>query len=147
MTPRKRSANLTEPEIKVLQILEDYYNKNGYPPSIRDILTAGKFSSTSVVNYYLNQLETSGHIERSGRVSRGIRMLKPFSEIAQGPRVGGEGGQAAARDDGRGAAHPRAGTHLCLRTHPAARHGWLQRDHPGDLRRRGAQHAAGAREG
>lgn len=85
MTPRKRSANLTEPEIKVLQILEDYYNKNGYPPSIRDILSAGKFSSTSVVNYYLNQLETSGHIERSGRVSRGIRILKPFSEIAQGP--------------------------------------------------------------
>jgi repressor LexA len=85
MTPRKRSANLTEPEIKVLQILEDYYIKNGYPPSIRDILTAGKFSSTSVVNYYLNQLETSGHIERSGRVSRGIRILKPFSEIAQGP--------------------------------------------------------------
>ncbi len=85
MTPRKRSANLTEPEMKVLQILEDYYSKNGYPPSIRDILTAGKFSSTSVVNYYLNQLETSGHIERSGRVSRGIRILKPFSEIAQGP--------------------------------------------------------------
>ena len=85
MTPRKRSANLTEPEIKVLQILEDYYKKNGYPPSIRDILTAGKFSSTSVVNYYLNQLETSGHIERSGRVSRGIRLLKPFSEISQGP--------------------------------------------------------------
>ena len=85
MTPRKRSANLTDPEIKVLQILEDYYTKNGYPPSIRDILTAGKFSSTSVVNYYLNQLETSGHIERSGRVSRGIRILKPFSEIAQGP--------------------------------------------------------------
>ena len=85
MTPRKRSPNLTEPEIKVLQILEDYYIKNGYPPSIRDILTAGKFSSTSVVNYYLNQLETSGHIERSGHVSRGIRILKPFSEIAQGP--------------------------------------------------------------
>jgi repressor LexA len=84
MTPRKRSAHLTEPEIKVLQILEDYYTKNGYPPSIRDILSAGKFSSTSVVNYYLNQLETSGHIERSGRVSRGIRLLKPFSEIAQG---------------------------------------------------------------
>jgi repressor LexA len=84
MTPRKRSANLTEPEIKVLRILEDYTNKNGYPPSIRDILSAGKFSSTSVVNYYLNQLETSGHIERSGRVSRGIRLIKPFSEIAQG---------------------------------------------------------------
>ena len=84
MTPRKRSSNLTDPEIKVLQILEDYYKKNGYPPSIRNIQEMGKFSSTSVVNYYLNQLETSGYIERSGRVSRGIRVLKPYSETAQG---------------------------------------------------------------
>jgi repressor LexA len=85
MTPRKRSANLTEPEIKVLQILEDYSGKFGFPPSIRNIQDAGKFSSTSVVNYYLNQLETNGYIERSGRVSRGIRLLKPYSEAVQGP--------------------------------------------------------------
>jgi repressor LexA len=85
MTPRMRSATLTEPQIKVLQILEDYSNKNGFPPSIRDIQDAGKFSSTSVVNYYLERLETLGHIERSGRVSRGIRLIKPFSEMPQGP--------------------------------------------------------------
>jgi len=85
MTPRMRSATLTEPQIKVLQILEDYTHKNGFPPSIRDIQDAGKFSSTSVVNYYLDRLESMGHIERSGHVSRGIRLLKPFSEMAQGP--------------------------------------------------------------
>jgi len=85
MTPRKRSSTLTDPEIKVLQILEDYYDKKGFPPSIRNIQDAGKFSSTSVVNYYLNQLETSGYIERSGHVSRGIRLLKPYAETAQGP--------------------------------------------------------------
>lgn len=83
MTPRRRSATLTEPQIKVLKVIEDYQNTNGFPPSIRDIQDMGNFSSTSVVNYYLEQLETMGHIKRSGHVSRGIRMVHPFSEIAQ----------------------------------------------------------------
>jgi repressor LexA len=83
MAPRRRSSTLTDPQIKVLKVIEDYQNTNGFPPSIRDIQDMGKFSSTSVVNYYLDQLETMGHIKRSGRVSRGIRLVHPFSELAQ----------------------------------------------------------------
>ncbi len=83
MTPRRRSSTLTDPQVKVLRVIEDYQNTNGFPPSIRDIQDMGKFSSTSVVNYYLEQLEAMGHIKRSGHVSRGIRMVRPFSEIAQ----------------------------------------------------------------
>jgi len=74
---------LTDPQIKVLRVIEDYQNSNGFPPSIRDIQDLGKFSSTSVVNYYLEQLEAMGHIQRSGRVSRGIRLVHPFSELSQ----------------------------------------------------------------
>ena len=83
MTPRRRSLTLTDPQIKVLKVIEDYQNTNGFPPSIRDIQDMGKFSSTSVVNYYLEQLESMGHIKRSGHVSRGIRLVRPFSELAQ----------------------------------------------------------------
>jgi len=83
MTPRRRSMTLTDPQIKVLKVIEDYQNTNGFPPSIRDIQDMGAFSSTSVVNYYLDQLETMGHIKRSGRVSRGIKLMHPFSEISQ----------------------------------------------------------------
>jgi repressor LexA len=83
MTPRRRSATLTDPQIKVLKVIEDYQNSNGFPPSIRDIQDMGKFSSTSVVNYYLEQLESMGHIKRSGHVSRGIRLVRPFSELTQ----------------------------------------------------------------
>jgi repressor LexA len=83
MAPRRRSSTLTDPQIKVLKVIEDYQITNGFPPSIRDIQDMGKFSSTSVVNYYLDQLETMGHIKRSGRVSRGIRLVHPFSELAQ----------------------------------------------------------------
>jgi repressor LexA len=64
-------------------VIEDYQTMNGFPPSIRDIQDLGDFSSTSVVNYYLEQLETMGHIKRSGRVSRGIRLVHPFSDISQ----------------------------------------------------------------
>jgi len=83
MTPRRRSATLTDPQIRVLKVIEEYQNTNGFPPSIRDIQDIGEFSSTSVVNYYLEQLETMGHIKRSGRVSRGIRLMRPLSEVSQ----------------------------------------------------------------
>jgi repressor LexA len=83
MTPRRRSSTLTEPQIKVLKVIEDYQNSNGFPPSIRDIQDMGNFSSTSVVNYYLDQLESMGHIKRSGRVSRGIRLVHPFNDLTQ----------------------------------------------------------------
>ena len=83
MTPRRRSATLTDPQIRVLKVIEEYQNTNGFPPSIRDIQDIGEFSSTSVVNYYLEQLETMGHIKRSGRVSRGIRLMRPLSEVTQ----------------------------------------------------------------
>jgi repressor LexA len=83
MTPRRRSSTLTDPQKKVLKVIEEYQNTNGFPPSIRDIQDMGSFSSTSVVNYYLEQLETMGHIKRSGRVSRGIRLIRPFSELTQ----------------------------------------------------------------
>jgi len=83
MTPRRRSSTLTDPQIKVLRVIEDYQNSNGFPPSIRDIQDIGDFSSTSVVNYYLEQLESMGHIKRSGHVSRGIRLVHPLSEVSQ----------------------------------------------------------------
>jgi repressor LexA len=38
-----------------------------------------------VVNYYLDQLEEMGYIERDGRVSRGIRLVRPLSEAMGAP--------------------------------------------------------------
>jgi len=84
MMARKRSKVLTERQKRILQVLEDFQNKLGYPPSIREICDQAKISSTSVVNYYLDQLEQMGHIKRDSRISRGIRLLKPLSEAVQG---------------------------------------------------------------
>lgn len=81
MMARKRSKTLTERQKRILDVLEKFQERYGYPPSIREICENAKISSTSVVNYYLDQLEEMQYIERDGRVSRGIRLLKPLSEI------------------------------------------------------------------
>jgi repressor LexA len=85
MMARKRSKTLTERQIRILDVLEKFQERNGYPPSIREICDNARISSTSVVNYYLDQLEEMQYIERDGRVSRGIRLLKPLSEIEAAP--------------------------------------------------------------
>jgi repressor LexA len=81
MMARKRKAGLTEPQIKVLEVLDRFQRKSGYPPSIREIKDKAQLSSTSVVNYYLDQLEEMGYIERDQHVSRGIRLIKSLAEI------------------------------------------------------------------
>lgn len=65
-----------------MEVLERFQAQNGYPPSIREICEEADISSTSVVNYYLEQLEEKGYIERDRRVSRGVRLLKPLSQAA-----------------------------------------------------------------
>jgi repressor LexA len=75
---RKRKG-LGERHKKILHVLESFNDQNGYPPSIREIGKQTNISSTSVVNYYLEQLEEDGYIERDRNVSRGVRLLKTVS--------------------------------------------------------------------
>jgi len=82
MMARRKKKGLSERQKRILQVLEDFQKKSGYPPSIREICDQARISSTSVVNYYLDQLQEMGYIERDGRVSRGIRLLKPISSIS-----------------------------------------------------------------
>jgi repressor LexA len=81
MMARKRRKDLSERQVRILKVLESFQLKFGYPPSIREICNKASISSTSVVNYYLDQLEDMGYIERDQGVSRGIRLLKPASEV------------------------------------------------------------------
>jgi repressor LexA len=80
--PRKRTKGLSERQRRIMEVLERFQDQNGYPPSIREICQEADISSTSVVNYYLEQLEDKGYIERDRRVSRGVRLLKPLSQAA-----------------------------------------------------------------
>ena len=79
----RKSKGLSERHIRVLEFLVKYQSENGRPPSIREIGDAAQISSTSVVNYYLEQLEKMGYIERDGRVSRGLRLTEKINEVVQ----------------------------------------------------------------
>lgn len=72
----RKKAGLGERHKKILKFLEKFYADNGFPPSIREIGENTSISSTSVVNYYLNQLEEMNYIERESNVSRGIRLVR-----------------------------------------------------------------------
>ena len=82
----RKSKGLGPRHQKILEFLQDYQRENRYPPSIREIGEKTGISSTSVVNYYLDQLERSGHIQRDRKISRGVR-LSNVSALADTVRV------------------------------------------------------------
>jgi repressor LexA len=88
MMARKRRKGLSDRQVRILEVLDSFQKKNGYPPSIRQICDKASISSTSVVNYYLDQLEEIGYIERDQGVSRGIRLVLQSSGEAYGPVAG-----------------------------------------------------------
>ncbi|MEK6222628.1 MAG: transcriptional repressor LexA [Chloroflexota bacterium] len=91
----RRKEGLSERHKKILEVLEHYHDNVGYPPSIREIGKDADISSTSVVNYYLDQLEEMGYIERDRKVSRGMRLIKSVT----GKLIGAVAAVQSAVDD------------------------------------------------
>jgi repressor LexA len=79
----RKSNGLSDRHKRILEYLEEYQRQNSYPPSIREIGDKTGISSTSVVNYYLAQLEAQGYIEREKNISRGIRLVKDAPGLKQ----------------------------------------------------------------
>lgn len=86
----RKSKGLGERHKKILDFLKDYQEREGYPPTIREIGEETDISSTSVVNYYLDQLEKMGKIERQRKISRGVRLANsnPLGEMFKVPVAG-----------------------------------------------------------
>jgi len=61
---------------RVLWFLIDFIEQNRYSPSFRDIKEQCELSSTSLVTYYLKQLQHEGWIIRDDKLSRSIRIAK-----------------------------------------------------------------------
>jgi repressor LexA len=70
---------LSSRQQKIIEFIQHYWEENGYPPSVREILGGCGISSTSVVVYNLNILEKEGYIRRHPEVSRGIALLNRSS--------------------------------------------------------------------
>lgn len=86
----RRSQGLSERHRKIMEFLTQFQESNGYSPSIRQIGDSIDVKSTSLVDYYLNQLQEMGLIEREDRISRSIRVLQPvYAAPAISSVVGG----------------------------------------------------------
>ncbi len=72
---------LTQSELRVLDYLNEYIDKNGYSPSVRDITHALGFASPSTVHLYLSRLEDKGYIEREHNRSRSFRPVQSNAGI------------------------------------------------------------------
>jgi repressor LexA len=66
---------LSPKQKRILQFIRKFIDTRGYPPSVRDIVSGCKISSTSVVAYNLARLETAGYIRRHTKISRGVEFL------------------------------------------------------------------------
>lgn len=86
----RKSKGLGERHQKILDFLLEYQRENNYPPSIREIGEKTGITSTSVVNYYLDQLEKMGKIERDRKISRGVRVagIVPSADMLRVPILG-----------------------------------------------------------
>ncbi len=66
---------LSAKQQKIIELIHQFLVDNGYPPTVREIVSGCGISSTSVVDYNLNVLEQEGYIRRHPEVSRGIELL------------------------------------------------------------------------
>jgi repressor LexA len=79
----RRSEGLSERHLKIMEFLARFQEQTGYSPSIRQIGDSIGVKSTSLIDYYLNQLQQMSFIERDEHVSRSIRVIKPLTAITQ----------------------------------------------------------------
>ena len=87
----RKSKGLGERHQKILDFIASYQREHKHPPSIREIGEHCKISSTSVVNYYLDQLEKEGLLERDRKISRGMRLVgnsNPLGDMLRVPVLG-----------------------------------------------------------
>ena len=71
----KEFEKLSKRQQNILKFMNRYVGDHGFPPTIREIGEATGIASTSVVNYNLNKLVDAGYLERSDRVSRGLKLV------------------------------------------------------------------------
>jgi len=87
-TIQLKSVNeLTQRQRQVLQFITSFSDRNGYPPSQREIAGHLKVSGTLPVMKHLNALERKGYIKRE-KVNRGISLTTPNSRSTSLPIVG-----------------------------------------------------------
>ena len=68
---------------EVLEVIRQWVERFGYPPSVREIGEAVGLTSTSSVSYQLRMLEQKGYLRRDPNRPRAIGVLPPDADPAQ----------------------------------------------------------------
>lgn len=76
----RKTDGLSKRHELILKFLSKFQEENGYSPSIREIGQSIGVKSTSLVDYYLKQLEDKGYISREQHISRSICLLKDITQ-------------------------------------------------------------------
>ncbi|HWE92120.1 MAG TPA: transcriptional repressor LexA [Pseudonocardiaceae bacterium] len=81
------AAGLTPRQKRVLEVIRDWLDRFGYPPSVREIGEAVGLTSTSSVAHQLRALERKGYLRRDPNRPRAVDVRQPdFDEDAVSPR-------------------------------------------------------------
>ncbi len=72
---------LIKKEKEVYEFIKEQIEKEGYPPSVREICVAVGLSSPSTVQRYINSLEEKGFIVKGGSKKRAITLPKQENEV------------------------------------------------------------------
>ncbi|WP_214369185.1 transcriptional repressor LexA [Pseudonocardia sp. H11422] len=75
--PPADPAGLTPRQRKVLEVIRDWVERFGYPPSVREIGDAVGLTSTSSVHHQLRTLERKGYLRRDPNRTRAVDVRSP----------------------------------------------------------------------
>jgi SOS-response transcriptional repressor LexA len=60
----------------VLKVIQDYIDKNGISPTVRELADIMYIKSTSTMQAYIKRLEQEGYITKHPTMPRTIRVIK-----------------------------------------------------------------------
>ncbi|MDE7070480.1 MAG: transcriptional repressor LexA [Clostridia bacterium] len=75
MAKSKTIEKTAEKCVKTLEFIKDFLDKNGYPPTVREICNNVGFKSTASAQYYLDKLEEQGEIRKGDNKNRAIEIV------------------------------------------------------------------------
>ncbi len=83
--PPTDPVGLTPRQRKVLEVIRDWVERFGYPPSVREIGDAVGLTSTSSVHHQLRTLERKGYLRRDPHRTRAVDVRGPDDVAADEP--------------------------------------------------------------
>ncbi|MDE7192042.1 MAG: transcriptional repressor LexA [Clostridia bacterium] len=75
MAKSKTIEKTAEKCAKTLEFIKSFVDKNGYPPTVREICNSVGFKSTASAQYYLDKLEDQGEIRKGNNKNRAIELV------------------------------------------------------------------------